>query len=82
MPITQQPKRQLLNGFRTHKENAPFHGALKIGLNNSPEESPGGCQCGYVFIVDTALPPGLHIHIQSCGDLKNPLDCFSKQFRH
>ena len=25
-----QPKRQLLRGIRTHKENAPFHGALGI----------------------------------------------------
>ena len=27
------------------------------------------------------MPPGLDIHIQSCGDLKNLLDCFIKQFR-
>ncbi len=25
-----QPKRQLLSGFRTRKENAPFHGALRV----------------------------------------------------
>ncbi len=26
-----QPKRQLLSGFRTRKENAPFHGARRVG---------------------------------------------------
>ena len=56
--------------------------AAEHSFNNSPEESPGGCQCGSAFVVDTALPPGLDIHIENCGDLKNPLDCFSKQFRH
>ena len=31
-PGCYQPKRQLLGGIRTHKENAPFHGALKLFL--------------------------------------------------
>ena len=79
-PGCYQPKRQLLSGVRTHKENAPFHGAPRDpGKKNLfwKRLKPGSlCTC---------LPPALSIKpepISTRKDLREDRSYVEKEGEH
>ena len=59
-PGRYQPERQLLGGFRTHQESAPFHGALQSTIYSITERESAAL-APKVGQLPLSSRPGFHL---------------------